>query len=81
MTCKEHCNQVIVAYDVESNSFGCEQCIFEKDGFDDSEFITTKARDIHDEFRANYERFQEVQDLMSQVQPQFVTQSIRFKVA
>jgi len=72
---------VIVAYDVESNSFGCEQCIFEKDGFDDSEFITTKARDIHDEFRANYERFQEVQDLMSQVQPQFVTQSIRFKVA
>ena len=57
MTCKEHRAQPIVAFDGESNSFGCQQCIFEKDGFEESEFITLKARDIHDTFKKNYEDF------------------------
>ena len=65
MTCKEHRGQAIVAFDSESNSFGCQQCIFEKEGFEDSEFITLKARDIHDEFKRNYAQFQDVQYLLS----------------
>ena len=48
MTCMEHRGQPIVAFDAESNSFGCQQCIFEKEGFEESEFITLIARDIYD---------------------------------
>ena len=56
-TCKEHRGQPIVAFDRESESYGCQQCIFEKDGFEDSEFITLLARDIHDSFKQHYEDF------------------------
>lgn len=81
MTCSQHRGQPIVAFDQESNSFGCQQCIFETEGFEESEFITLLARDIYDTFKDNYVKFQEVQVLLSQVQPQIVTQNIRIRVS
>ena len=70
----------MVAFDVESNQFGCQQCIFENDGFDESEFITLKARDIHDQFKKNYEDFQDIKYLLTTIRPELVTQSIRARV-
>ena len=51
----------------------------EEDG--EPEFITLKARELHDEFKANYENWLEVQALLQSIQPSVVTQSIRIKVS
>ena len=62
-----------MAFDPDDNSFGCQTCIFEKDGFEDAEFIALKARDIHDQFKENYENFYQVQLMLGQIQPQVAT--------
>ena len=40
-----------------------------------------KARDIHDRLKKNYAEFKEVQQMLSTIQPQVVTQNIREQVS
>ena len=56
VTCKVHNGLPLVAFDVENERFGCQQCIY--DGPDsEPEFITLKARDLHDKFKENYDEY------------------------
>ena len=80
VTCKKHRDQPLVAFDEASEYFGCHQCIYDGD-YEDPQFITLKARDIHDRLKANYLEFKEVQGLLNEVQPQVVTQNIRLQVS
>ena len=54
--CMKHPGQLLVAFDAKSMQFGCQQCIFHG-VFENPEFITLKARDIHDRFKDNYEEY------------------------
>ena len=50
VTCKTHNGLPLVAFDMASSTFGCQQCIY--DGPDsEPEFITLKARELHDRFK------------------------------
>lgn len=79
-TCAFHKSQPLVAYDTASKKFACAQCLYEGD-FENPEFVTLKAREITDAYFANYKEFNEVQQLLEDVQPQAITQSIRIQVS
>jgi ribosomal protein S17E len=69
-----------VAFDSKTSKFGCHECIY-MGALENPEFITMKAREIHDRFKQNYSDFQQVLHKMQEVQPQAVTQSIRNQVS
>ena len=66
VTCKKHRDQPLVAFDEASEYFGCHQCIYDGD-YENPQFVTLKARDIHDRLKENYAEFKDVQALLNEV--------------
>ena len=53
VTCKAHKGLPLVAFDQNSQYFGCVQCLYDGN-HQNPEFITLKARETYDSFKANY---------------------------
>ena len=60
VTCKVHNGLPLVAFDSKNEKFGCQQCIYDGPADSEPEFITLKARELHDRFKQNYDEYLEV---------------------
>ena len=63
-----------------TGKFGCEKCLYEGT-LQNAKFISLKARETVDTFSQNYTQFSEILKQLNMVEPEFVTQSIRTRVA